>query len=91
MADAEREPAAGAARTAALALPPPAPAPVHKDWDVSQATVSVVEVTTSSAISVAKIRAGVRVSPLQACYQDALRAEGDPRQRRGVAAHPAST
>jgi hypothetical protein len=51
---------------------------VHRAWDVSRATVSVVEVTTSSAISVAKIRAGVRVSPLQACYQDALRASGGP-------------
>jgi eukaryotic-like serine/threonine-protein kinase len=58
--------------------PPPAPAPVHKHWDVSRATVSVLEVTTSSAISVAKIRAGVRVSPLQSCYQDALRVKGTP-------------
>jgi serine/threonine-protein kinase len=60
------------------APPQPAPPPVHRAWDVSRATVSVVEVTTSSAISVAKIRAGVRVSPLQACYQDALRASGGP-------------
>jgi len=40
--------------------------------------VSVLEVTTSSAISVAKIRAGVRVSPLQSCYQEALRVKGTP-------------
>ena len=79
-------PAAGAAATAPRrprprrtpAPPPPAPPPAHRAWDASRATVSVVEVTTSSAISVAKIRAGVRVSPLQACYQDALRASGGP-------------
>jgi tRNA A-37 threonylcarbamoyl transferase component Bud32 len=62
----------------AASPPPPAPAPAHKNWDVSRATVSVLEVTTSSAISVAKIRAGVRVSPLQSCYQEALRVKGTP-------------
>jgi serine/threonine protein kinase len=73
------EPAPQAAPPVAhSAPPPPAPPPVHKAWDVSRATVSVVEVTTTSAISVAKIRAGVRVSPLQACYQEALRARGGP-------------
>jgi serine/threonine protein kinase len=69
---------AQAAPVAHPAPPPPAPPPVRRAWDASRATVSVVEVTTSSAISVAKIRAGVRVSPLQACYQDALRTSGGP-------------
>jgi hypothetical protein len=79
--DPEPVPAPVAAATAPTLPPPPPPAPpptVFKDWDVSRATVSVVEVTTSSAISVAKIRAGVRLSLLQACYQAALRASDGP-------------
>jgi hypothetical protein len=78
---------ADAAATVPVAPPPPPamaspqplpPPPVRKGWDASHATVSVIEVTTSSAISVAKIRAGVRVTPLQACYQNALRMKGTP-------------